>query len=182
MIPHVTLRPLTLHDTEVAARWGEDPEFCAYAGWTERATVDRVRLWRDLVVNSPVDLLRLAAADDVGDLVGYVDLMGLDDDRRELGYLVGPRDRWGRGWGTAIAAAGLEHGFTVLVLSEIHAEAMAAKVPSVRILQRLGMSETGRGDEDTFLGEATFYRCFSMTRPDWLARRASPGSGRPMEV
>jgi RimJ/RimL family protein N-acetyltransferase len=172
MTTEVRLRPLTLRDTEVAARWGEDHDFCAYAGWTvDRPTADRARLWRDLVTNPPDDLLRLAAVDEPGDLVGYVDLMGFEDDRRELGYLVGSRAHWGSGWGTAIAAAGLAHGFSVLGLREIWAEALDANTPSVRILQRLAMTETGRGDDGTFLGRPTYYRRFAITRPAWVVRQ-----------
>jgi RimJ/RimL family protein N-acetyltransferase len=166
------LRSLTLHDTEVAARWGEDPDFCAYAGWAvDRPTADRARLWRDLVTNPRDDLLRLAAVDEAEDLVGYVDFMGFEDGRRELGYLVGSRADWGAGWGTAIAAAGLDHGFSVLGLGEIWAEAMDANAPSVRILRRLGMTETGRGGDDAFLGEPTYYRRFAITRPAWVSRQ-----------
>jgi RimJ/RimL family protein N-acetyltransferase len=164
---------LTIADTEVAARWGEDPEFCAYAGWTvDRPTADRARLWRELVTQPQDDLVRLAAVDEAGDLVGYADLMGDEPGRRELGYLVGPRARWGRGWGTTIGAAGVEHGFSVLGLREIWAEALDGNGASVRILQRLGMTERGRGDDDIFLGEPTYYRRFAVTRAAWLARGA----------
>jgi RimJ/RimL family protein N-acetyltransferase len=170
--PHqVRLRALTLHDCEVAARWGEDPDFCAYAGWTvDRPTADRARLWRDLVTEPPDDLLRVAAVDTNGDLVGYVDLMGLEPRRRELGYLVGSRAHWGRGWGTAIAVAGLDHGFSRLGLDEIWAEALDANATSVRILARVGMTEVGRGEDGTFLGEATYYRRFAITRAAWVSQ------------
>jgi RimJ/RimL family protein N-acetyltransferase len=167
----VTLRALTLHDCDVAARWGEDPDFCAYAGWTiNRPTADRARLWRDLVTEPPDDMERVAAVDERGDLVGYVDLMGLEPGRRELGYLVGSRAHWGRGWGTAIAAAGVDRGFSRLGLDVIWAEALDANAPSVRILQRLGMTETGPGDDDTLLGEPTYYRRFEITRSAWASQ------------
>jgi RimJ/RimL family protein N-acetyltransferase len=168
--PGVRLRRLTLADCDVAARWGADPDFCVYAGWTvHRPTADRARLWRDLVTEPQDDLLRLAAVDESDDLVGYVDLMGLEPTRRELGYLVGSRAHWGRGWGTAIAAAGLYHGFSRLGLSEIWAEALDANAPSVRILERLGMAESGRGDDGTFLGEPSYYRRFAISRSVWAA-------------
>jgi RimJ/RimL family protein N-acetyltransferase len=169
----VSLRRLTIRDTEVAAGWGEDPEFCAYAGWTvDRPTADRARLWRDLVRHPHDDLIRLAAVDETGALVGYVDLMGLEADRRELGYLVGSRAHWGRGWGTAIAAAGLDHGFSAMGLHEIWAEALDANEPSVRILERLGLTETEPGDDGTFLGERTYFRRFTITREAWSARES----------
>lgn len=171
--PEVRLRALTLPDCDAAARWGEDPDFCAYAGWTvDRSTADRARLWRELVRDPHDDLLRLAAVDVAGALVGYVDFMGLGRDRRELGYLVGSRAHWGRGWGTAIPAAGLDHGFAVLGLREIWAESLDANEPSVRILERLGMTETGVGDDGEFLGRPSYFRRFAITRPTWVARQS----------
>jgi RimJ/RimL family protein N-acetyltransferase len=172
MTPRVALRPLTLADAEVAARWGDDDAFSAYAGWTVgRPAAERAALWRALVSDPPYDLLRLAAYDagagEDADLVGYVDLHGREPGRRELGYLVGSRAHWGRGWGGAIAVAGLDHAFGVLGLDETWAEAVDANAPSVRILQRLGMTETGRGDDVDFLGEPSFYRQFAITRAVW---------------
>ncbi|GAA0949315.1 hypothetical protein GCM10009554_47770 [Kribbella koreensis] len=36
-------------------------------------------------------------------------------------------------------------------------------VASVRILRSLGMTETGRGEDDSFLGEPSFYRRFRIS-------------------
>jgi RimJ/RimL family protein N-acetyltransferase len=69
---------------------------------------------------------------------------------------VGPRSRQRGG------AAGLTYGFDVLGLTEIWAEAPAANVASVRILQNLGPTETDRGDAATYLGQPTHYRRFTM--------------------
>ena len=97
-------------------------------------------------------------------MVGYVDIQGEEPDRRELGYLVGPSCRWGRGLGLAAARAGIRCGFEVMKLGAIWAEALDANAASVRILQRLGMEETGRGDDSTYLERPTFYRQFSLDR------------------
>jgi RimJ/RimL family protein N-acetyltransferase len=174
MTHHVVLRPLTDEDAAVASRWGDDPDFRAFSGWTvDRPREEREVLWRAVVTRPPDDLLRLAALDAGagadGDLVGYADLHGSEPTRRELGYLVGTRAHWGRGWGTAIAAAGLDHAFSVLGLDEVWAEAVDANAPSVRILQRLGMTETGRGDDVLFLGEPSYHRRFALTRAEWAS-------------
>ncbi|WP_300083593.1 GNAT family N-acetyltransferase [Propioniciclava sp.] len=159
----VHLRPLLTGDAELLADWGADPVFCAHAGWNADAS------WRERVAwarrDLPDDLLRRAAL--VGaDVVGYVDLHGAGE-RRELGYVVGGRDRWGQGLGHAVAFAGLEWGFGSLGLAEIWAEAIDANVPSVRILERLGMRETGRGGDATFLGRNSFYRVFTLTATEF---------------
>lgn len=64
--------------------------------------------------------------------------------------------------GMAVATAGLTYGFQVLGLKEIWAEALEANRASIRILQRLGMTETGWGDMDTHLGRASRYRQFAI--------------------
>lgn len=101
--------------------------------------------------------------------VGYVDLYGDDIDARELGYLIAPASRWGQGLGIAAARAGLQHGFEALGLRRIWAEAIEANTASVRVLQRLGMDETGPGEAEEFLGQASRYVQFEMLRSRWAA-------------
>ena len=52
----------------------------------------------------PADLIRLGAVHH-GILVGYVDLHGDEPHRRELGFAIDGRSRWGRGLGHLTAAA-----------------------------------------------------------------------------
>jgi RimJ/RimL family protein N-acetyltransferase len=62
----------------------------------------------------------------------------------------------------AAATAGLKYGFQELGLKKIWAEAMDANRASIRILQRLGMTETGWGDVATHLGQPSRYRQFAI--------------------
>lgn len=164
----VILRPLVPADAQTFADWGADPQFCRQAEWRAgRPRADRLRFWRELITDPPADLIRLGAESDQ-ELIGYVDLHGAESGHRELGYTVGGRDRWGRGLGTAGAAAGLTYGFTELGLAEIWAEALDANAASVRILQRLGMREFGRGDRRSFLDRSTHYRQFVINADEWV--------------
>ena len=106
-----------------------------------------------------------------GLLVGYVDLQGDDPHRRELGFAIGERSRWSRGLGRRAGAAGLDYGFDQLGLQEIWAEALDANQRSVRILQRLGLVETCRGDDGVFLDQPTYHRRFAITARDWASGR-----------
>lgn len=161
----VRLRPLEPDDAPVLASWADDPLFCDEAGWARDLDPGlRRERWAGLIAAPPADLLRVAAVVN-GEVVGYVDLHGSEAGRRELGYLVGGRERQGKGLGTELARAGLAYGFDVLGLDEVWAEAADANVASVRILQRLGMTETGRGDDTEYLGRPTFYRQFAIRRP-----------------
>lgn len=121
-------------------------------------------------------VLRPLAQEDAGVIAGWAadrafcrhaDLHGDESHRRELGFLIGERRLWGRGLGLLAAVAGLHHGFAQLGLEEIWAEALDANQRSVRILQRLGFEETGRGEEESFLDRASYYRRFAITADAW---------------
>ncbi|WP_327640420.1 GNAT family N-acetyltransferase [Kribbella sp. NBC_00482] len=160
----VFLRPLELADVATYVSWGSDRRFCEHAGWTvDRSAAELEAHWRALIEQPKPDHLRRAAV--AGDeVVGYVDLAGAEPDRRELGYVVGPSERWGRGLGGIVAQLGVEYGFDVLGLQEIWAEAVDANRASVRILESLGMTEIGRGQDESFLGAASYYRRFAVRR------------------
>jgi RimJ/RimL family protein N-acetyltransferase len=167
----VTLRPLELRDADVIARWAADPEFCHQADWTPGLPFsERQRLHQRLIQSPPPDLIRLGVIHR-GVLVGYVDLHGDEPHRREIGFVIGERGRWGKGLGRWAAAAGLDHGFNELGLQEIWAEAFDSNQRSVRILQRLGLLEIGRGDEGVFLDQPTYYRQFAIAAAEWACLR-----------
>jgi RimJ/RimL family protein N-acetyltransferase len=168
--PAVTLRALVPADAAVIAGWGTDRAFARVADWSpDRTVADRTVFQERLIVSPPPDLLRWGAEHE-GTLVGFVNLTGREPDRRELGFLVGGSSRWGQGLGRAAAVAGLGVAFGELGLREIWAEAYDAHQRSVRILQGLGLRETGRGAEGRFLGMATFYRRFEITADQWRRR------------
>jgi RimJ/RimL family protein N-acetyltransferase len=165
--PGVRLRPLDRTDAETIARWADDPEFCREADWSVDPTfAQRLRELETSIACPARELTRLAAVhEDL--LIGYVDLHGTEADRRELGFVIGQRSRWGRGLGRSAAAAGLTHGFDRLGLRVIWAEAFDSNRRSIRILQGLGMIETSRGEEAMFLGQPTYFRRFEITAHAW---------------
>ncbi len=167
----MTLRPLELQDAEVIAAWATDREFCREADWTADLTFTEYRRFhQNLIQSPPPELVRLGAIHE-GLLVGYVDLHGDEPQRRELGFVIGERGRWGRGLGRLAGAACLAYGFDQLGLRVIWAEALDANQRSVHLLQRLGMAETGRGGRGVFLDRPTYYRRFVITAKDWASGR-----------
>lgn len=187
-MPHDTpilLRPLRAEDAETFADWAADETFRAHADWTpELAREEHAAFWRRLAVSPPPELLRLAA-EAHGEVVGTVDLHGLEEGTRELGYTIGPSARWGQGLGTAVARAGLAHGFDVLGLETVWAEALETNRASVRILERIGMVRGERGEPGEFLGVPDRYVRFRIgralhaaTRPD----RSRPDRSSPLPL
>lgn len=169
----VRLRALLIEDAATLAGWQQDLTLCTHADWrpntTDHLDVDD---WERRIASAPSDLLRLIAVCG-GESVGYADLHGHGRGSRELGYVVAPSDRWGQGLGTAIAHAALDYGFAVLDLDRIWAEALQANVASVRVLQRLGLRETGWGGPAQFLGEPSRYRQFEITQAQWSPTEGS---------
>ena len=158
--PGVSLRALTITDAATIAGWAADPIFCRAADWSVGLRPSEYLTFQTgLITEPPSDLVRLGVVLDER-LVGYVALQGSDVGRRELGFVIGERALWGQGLGTAAASAGLRHGFVTLGLTQIWAEALDANTASVRILQRLGMRETGIGDQGVYLGRPSIYRQF----------------------
>lgn len=125
-----------------------------------------------LITKPLTDLVRLGATLDAR-LIGYVALQGLEAGRRELGFVIGARTLWRRGLGAATASAGLHHGFVAMGLTQIWAEALDANAASVRILERLGMRETGIGDPATYLGQPSRHRQFTLDNAELEPERAT---------
>jgi len=175
-MPHDTpilLRPLRVEDDETFADWATDETFRAHADWTPGLPrEEHAMFWRRLAASPPPELLRLVAEAD-GEVVGTVDLHGLDEGVRELGYTVGPSRRWGQGYGTAVARAGLAYAFDALGLETVWAEALSTNHASVHILERLGMVHDGHGDPGAFLGVPDRYVRFRMSRTLHAATRAT---------
>lgn len=166
--PALALRALVAADAATLAAWALDGTFVAHADWTPGLPLDEhERFWRTIIADPPEpELLRFGAVHD-GELVGYVDLYGLALAERELGYVIGPSNRWGQGLGEAAARAGLEHAFGHLGLRAVWAEAVPLNAPSVRILERIGMRFTGNGDEAQFLGATARYAQYRITAEDY---------------
>ena len=163
----ILLRPLLADDAEIFTAWAADEVFVAHAGWTPGLPREEYTVfWQRLAHEPPPELLRLVA-EHRGAVVGTVDLHGLEPGIRELGYTVGPSANWGRGLGTALARAGLAHGFEALGLETVWAEALPANLASVRILRRLGMQADGHGEVEEFLGDPSRYERYRISREQY---------------
>ncbi|WP_227497099.1 GNAT family N-acetyltransferase [Planctomonas psychrotolerans] len=169
--PSVELRPLRESDVPVLVGWEADEVFCAHARWRpHRPYAEATAWWRDRIVSPDPFLLRLLAVSN-GVPVGYADLHGDEPDARELGYLIAPSARWGEGLGTATARAALARAFGDMRLHRVWAEAVEANAASVQVLRRLGMRETGVGNEESFLGQPSRYVRFELLREEWETTR-----------
>jgi len=174
----VILRALEVEDATVLASWQTDAVFAAHAGWRVTSDpADGEQWWRASILDPDPLLLRLAVTGDAA-LVGFVDLYGARSDERELGLVIGPSSRWGRGLATSAAGAALAHGFVQLGLRRVWAEAVAANHASVRVLEKAGLSPAGRGRAEEFLGEPSHYELFEITQSAWVSTVRASEAGQ----
>lgn len=76
---------------------------------------------------------------DNNDFIGWCGLKFRPDrEETDLGYRYSPSS-WGKGYGTEAASACLEYGFKTLQLNRITAAAHIENLPSLRILEKIGM-------------------------------------------
>jgi len=167
ILPPVVLRPLAVADATVIAEWAADPDFVREADWSRRSSAGEYEHHhRKLIEQPPRGFIRLGVCSG-NDLVGYVDFHGENPNCRELGFLIGARGRWGRGFGLSAAIAALRYGFDELGLDEITAEAFDSNQRSIRILRRLGFHETGRNDDVQLRGTPATLVRFTILAPQW---------------
>ncbi len=87
----------------------------------------------------------------------------------ELGYWIA-EPHWGKGYATEAAAFLVEHAFAVLKFLEIIADYNTDNPASGRVLQRLGFSEIGRGEDFSVAqGKSVPVTLMKLTKVKWLS-------------
>lgn len=96
----------------------------------------------------------VAALRDTGDPIGFVGITPVDDDTPnlpsgsvEIGWRLAPQF-WGKGLASEGARAWLRHGFEHLKFPEIFSLAVWNNVPSIALMQRIGMRADPASDFD----------------------------------
>lgn len=112
----------------------------------------------------------IARRDEPAALLGTVSLRRHARDRRaELGYWLGTA-AWGHGYATEAATALVEFGFSELALARIYAQVFVGNSGSMRVLEKLGMTNEGTKRRHIRKGrhllDVVFY---GLLREEWTA-------------
>jgi len=93
--------------------------------------------------------------------------------RAELGYVIGERDQWGKGFATEAIALATSYAFLELALQKVWASVVAPNEASRRALERNGYRQCAvfRRDQDTVT--------LTVADVGVVARAMGPGSRRP---
>jgi RimJ/RimL family protein N-acetyltransferase len=125
---------------------------------------------------------------ETGRFIGFV---GLSVPRHELPFLpcveIGWRlakEAWGQGFASEAARASLAYGFDVLKLTEIVSFTALANGPSRRVMERIGMRDTGRdfGHPAVPEGHALRRHCLYAITADEPRRYCSQTTRKPTSL
>ena len=151
----ISLHELEERDLEAVAAWAGDPLVTAFLTW-DPGGLGAARRWianaRTEAERVPRRVWELAARDAGDNVIGSGRLSIHDPANRsaDIGYVV-RRDRWGQGYGTAIAEELITLGFRRLQLHRVWATCIADNVASARVLEKAGMRLEGRLRDHIFL-------------------------------
>jgi RimJ/RimL family protein N-acetyltransferase len=146
----LVLRRLTADDAPVMAAYRSDPAIARYQDWTETDPVALAAFFAELEAidpgRPPGQWFQFGVAERAtGRLVGDCGLCVRSDspDTADLGYTLAGGYH-GLGYATEAAAALCQWAFSELELARIVATTDARNLPSIRVLERLGMTRIAR--------------------------------------
>ncbi|MGC5331316.1 GNAT family N-acetyltransferase [Micromonospora sp. DT62] len=137
----LTLRPLTLDDTDAVHDWARLPESCRYQAWGPN-TYEQTQAYVRAAVAAPADRMVFGVLVD-GEVVGSAELKLHGPSTGEIAYAIHPR-RWGQGIATATARELLRLGFDRHGRHRIFATCDPRNLASAAVLRRIGMRYEGR--------------------------------------
>lgn len=152
----VRLQPVSREDVERVARWLEDPEVAdswygkdeagkpIHIGYQPRSLVDApAEAWADAFYSPDRRILSIYA--DAEGHIGEVQIELEDPLRNAQVYvLVGRKDLWQRGFGSAALARTLDMVFGELEMHRAWANVPEYNKPALRMCEQLGFSLEGR--------------------------------------
>jgi len=145
--PRITLRGLTLEDTDPLYTLWNNPEVSQYFPNTSPPKIETVQniikyqftMWEKYGCGWWAMILSTSA-----ELMGWCGLQYLPEtDETEVGYLLG-QSFWGHGYATEAALASVTYGFKTLGLNEIIGIVHPENKASIHVIDKLGMTYVDR--------------------------------------
>jgi [ribosomal protein S5]-alanine N-acetyltransferase len=161
----LTLRPASADDLDALHAIMRQPQAMAYWSTPPHEHPDKTADFLAGMMTIPPDLGEDFIAEHEGRLIGKVGLYRFP----ELGYLFDP-EVWGNGFASEAVAAVMTRAFEVHSLLRLTADVDPRNDASIRLLERLGFSETHR-EARTWLvgGQWCDSVYFALEREAWSA-------------
>ena len=163
----VRLRPIRAEDAEQCYLWVTDPDVIRYLGLVQPpVSVEQERSWI-LAMLADQNQRHFVIEDETGRPLGTCGLRGIDPYERSahLGLLIGGRENWGKGYGTAATQELLTYAFETLGLEEIRLSCHRDNQRALRIYEKLGFRPSRHKLPQWTFGRAELR--FALTRRRW---------------
>ncbi len=151
-IHDLNIRPITIEDYEYVLSWSKDDQFCLANGWEKNREAEELYSWWLHCVNNMDDNFIRKGIEWNQKLIGYADLVLMDDETAELGIAIGDRTFWGQGIGTKACISMMEYAVENLAIRVFYAETHAANMRSRKMLDKIGFQEISRKGTESYLG------------------------------
>lgn len=139
-MPQIRLRPIRISDAETCFRWVTDPEVSRHLGLlTPPADVRQERAWISSVLVNREQQRVFVIENEESRPIGTCGLRNIERSTgtATLGIMIGEKEAWGRGYGTAAVKALLRYAFEDLGLAAVR---LSCHVDNTRALRCYGRS------------------------------------------
>ena len=168
------LRPFLVDDIQSLAQYRSDPEVAKYQGWdlpyAEEQAAELVSEMMALTPGDPGQWYQIAIQlKKTGQLIGDCAFRRLSKDhaQAEIGFTIA-RPHQGQGYATEALIALLSYVFDELEVHRVYANCDPDNLPSIRLLQKMGLRHEGRFIESLWLrGSWVSEDWYAILRREW---------------
>lgn len=168
----VKLRPHTEADLPRYVAWLNDPEVTQFTQVEGPLTLEDERAWFERISAPDCPTRNWAIEADgrhVGNCALHIDESG---QKAGFGILIGDKNQWGRGYGTAALREVLRIGFEEMDLQRVHLTALARNTRGIRCYQKCGFRHEGlRRRHFLKRGKWEDVVCMGILREEWETAR-----------
>jgi ribosomal-protein-alanine N-acetyltransferase len=134
-------------------RWFADREVTRYLKVRNPTSLKKQDDWIEQMAASTDDVVWAMVRATDGELIGNLGLHKIfwRHQRAELGYVIGERDQWGKGFATEAVALATAYAFLELGLQKVWAEVTAPNEASRRALERNGYRQSAVFRRDRYV-------------------------------
>ena len=153
-------------------RWFADREVTRYLMVRYPTSPKKQDEWLEQMAASSDDVLWAMVRASDGGLIGNLGLHQIvwRHQRAELGYVIGERDQWGKGFATEAVALATSYAFLELALQKVWASVIAPNEASRRALERNGYRQCAVFRRDRYV-EGRWHDLWvgEILRDEWAA-------------
>lgn len=169
----VKLRPLERSDLAKSIKWLNDPEIMRLLGRRHAMSMAEEEKWYEDYLKAGKSRI-FAIVDENDEHIGNLGLHNIDKENRRasLGIVIGNKEMWGKGYGSAALLMALKYAFRELGLHKVSLRVFQTNKRAIKSYVRCGFKKEGVEREQVFK-DGKFHDLFVMSILDREYRKLS---------